>query len=69
MKKRLIVGIQAAPNTESVLVEQWGNGRFNVTYGKDVQTGLGYADAAKHFGECIFHALACAGELDNTGPV
>ena len=48
-----------------VKVEQYGGGLFRVTYGLQVKRGLTYADAAKEFGECVFHALACDGKLDN----
>jgi len=41
--------------------------RFHVRYGLQVWVGLGYADAAKQLGECLFHALACEGMLDNEG--
>lgn len=49
-----------------VTVEQRGkNGSFRVTYGKQVKSNLSYADAAREFGECVFHALACDGKLGN----
>lgn len=38
---------------------------FTVQYGKQVKTGLNYADAASELGACIMHALACDGHLDN----
>jgi hypothetical protein len=49
-----------------VLLEQdEKNGqRFRVTYGAQVRSGLSYAQAAKEYGECVFHSLACAGKLD-----
>lgn len=40
---------------------------FKVTYGKQVRSQLTYADAAREFGQCMFHALACDGLLDNNG--
>lgn len=40
-------------------------GRFRVTYGKQVRSGLSYGDAAKELGSAIMHALACDGQLDN----
>jgi len=48
-----------------VKVEQTGIDRFTVTYGLQVRKGLSYCDAAREFGECVFHALACDGKLDN----
>lgn len=52
-----------------VKIEQSGNrhGRFTVTYGKQVRSGLSYAEAAREFGLCVFHALACDGALNNEG--
>lgn len=40
---------------------------FTVTYGKQIKDRLRYAEAAKEFGECVFHALACNGQLNNDG--
>lgn len=40
-------------------------GNFRVTYGKQTLTNLTYRDAAKELGECLMHALACEGLLDN----
>ena len=40
---------------------------FTVTYGLQVKQNLTYAEAARELGECIFHALACDGKLDNQG--
>lgn len=48
-----------------LLLEQRANGTFKVTYGKEVKDNLEYAEAAKEFGLCLFHALACEGKLDN----
>lgn len=60
-----------APHQYGVKVEQFANKRFRVTYGKQVEgktaaAGLGYGHAAREFGECVFHALACADLLDNS---
>lgn len=52
----------------AIKVEQRGNKRFRVTYGKQVKDHLGYADACHELGECIFHALACDSVLENDGP-
>ena len=38
---------------------------FKVTYGKQVNHGLIYEEAAQELGELIMHALACDGKLDN----
>jgi hypothetical protein len=48
-----------------IKVEQSAKGAFRVTYGKQVKANLDYAAAAHELGECIFHALACEGNLDN----
>lgn len=40
-------------------------GLFKVTYGLQKTRDLTQRDAAHHFGECVFHSLACAGKLDN----
>lgn len=48
-----------------VSVDQTGVDRFTVTYGAEVHKGLNYTEAAKEFGLCVFHALACMGKLDN----
>jgi hypothetical protein len=62
------------PHNGPVRVEQFANKRFRVTYGQQVSgatagAGLGYTAAAHEFGESVFHALACAGLLDNCGPL
>lgn len=49
-----------------VTVDQTGKNRFTVTYGKQVTGGLDYGKAAREFGLCVFHALACDGKLDNS---
>ncbi len=51
-----------------VTVEQASSGLFRVRYGKQVKDRLGYADAAHKFGECVFHALACDGKIENVQP-
>lgn len=48
-----------------VKVEQRGKDNFTVTYHLQVRKNLTYAEAAHEFGECVFHALACGGLLDN----
>jgi hypothetical protein len=44
---------------------QTGGDRFTVRYFKQIETGLDYVTAAHRYGECVFHALACDGKLDN----
>jgi hypothetical protein len=51
-----------------VKVDQLSDGKFRVTYGKQVKTDLHYGAAAHEFGLCVFHALACDGKLNNTSP-
>jgi len=48
-----------------VTVVQTAKNRFTVTYGKQVKAGLSYSAAAREFGLCVFHALACDSQLDN----
>lgn len=50
-----------------VTLEQHEGGAksFRVTYGKQVSDYLSYESAARKLGECIMHALACDGALDN----
>lgn len=48
-----------------VTLTQIGYDKFNVQYGKQLKIGLNYAQAAKEFGQCVMHAAACAGTLDN----
>lgn len=50
-----------------IKVEQDSKRKFTVTYGKQIKKNLTYTEAAHEFGECVFHALACDGKLDNTG--
>lgn len=47
-------------------VEQFASKQFRVTYGKQVSKPLSYGEAAREFGECYFHGLACQGNLDNS---
>lgn len=49
-----------------VLLEQRADGTFRVTYGHEVHDQLSYVEAAKEFGECVFHSLACVGKLDTS---
>ena len=49
-----------------VRLYQHKNGEFSVLYGSELHDGLSYADAAREFGLCLFHALACIGRLDNS---
>lgn len=58
--------------TESRIIPAWpiklvqtGIDRFEVHYGKQIDKGLTYPDAAAKLGEAIMHALACQGDLDN----
>jgi len=46
-----------------IKVEQDPNCAFVVTYHLQVKAGLNYAEAAKEYGICVFHALACAGQI------
>lgn len=48
-----------------VVLEQRSNGKFRVTYGKQVRDNLTYGAAARELGKCVMHSLACNGKLDN----
>lgn len=48
-----------------IKLEQAANGKFRVTYGKQVKDKLCYSEAAMKLGSCLMHALACEGNLDN----
>ena len=37
---------------------------FKVIYGAQIKSGLSYAEAAKEYGECVFHSLSCADLID-----
>jgi hypothetical protein len=50
---------------QSIQLIQTGVDRFKVIYGKQVESGLNYSDAAHELGACIMHRQACEGELDN----
>lgn len=53
----------------TIKIEQHEDTRalFRVSYGSQVRDNLTYAEAAKEYGLCVFHALACDGELTNDG--
>lgn len=50
---------------KGLVLEQYANGLFRVSYGLQVTDDLTYNEAAQEFGYCLFHALACDGQLDN----
>jgi hypothetical protein len=57
---------------QTIIIPAWpielrqnGVNRFTVTYGRQVESGLTYSQAATKYGEAIMHALACEGRLDN----
>jgi len=50
-----------------VQLHQTGKNKFTVIYGKQVESGLSYSNAATELGRSIMHALACGGKLDNEG--
>jgi len=59
------VCIVSVVGQQTVALTQQGRSNFTVIYGKQVKSRLTYAQAAREYGECIFHALACANNLDN----
>lgn len=50
----------------NVAIHQSGPDNFAIQYGMQICAKLTYGDAAREFGECVFHSLACAGLLDNS---
>lgn len=44
-----------------------GRRRFQVRYGAVLRKDLTYAEAAKEYGECVMHALSCAGLVHTDG--
>ena len=50
-----------------ITLSQTSKGLFAVQYWKQRKSGLTYAAAARELGECIMHAAACNGALDNEG--
>lgn len=57
--------VQKTEGTQcDVTVTQQGPNNFTVIYGKQVKPRLTYAQAAREFGECVFHSLACIGQLN-----
>lgn len=63
MKTTFVVEFDDVPF--GVKIEQTSKHRFTITYGQRITCNLSYAEAAKEFGECMFHALACDGKLEN----
>ena len=47
----------------TVNLHQRADGKFRVTYGSEVHDDLSYIRAAEELGYCVFHALACAGQI------
>ena len=39
--------------------------KFSVIYGSELHEDLEYGEAARQFGLCLFHALACVGRIEN----
>ena len=64
MKERLVYTVTIAGFPISLY--QHTRDCFTVTYGKEAKRRLSYVAAAHELGECIFHALATQGKLDNT---
>ena len=48
-----------------VTLVQQGKDKFAVIYGLQVNDSMDYTEAAEEYGACIFHALTCAGKLEN----
>ena len=47
-----------------VRLYQAQNGKFSVRYGAELHDGLSYDEAAREFGLCLLHALACIGRIE-----
>lgn len=63
MKKTTCYEVTVAGFTIRLI--QTGIDRFTVQYGLQVKKRLTYEEAADELGECLMHALACEGKLDN----
>lgn len=49
-----------------ITLSQGGSGKlYTVTYGKQTHPFLDYTEAAKELGECIMHALAVEGRIED----
>ena len=51
-----------------VRLYQSKTGKFSVLYGSERHNDLEYGEAARQFGLCLFHALACVGRIENERP-
>jgi hypothetical protein len=51
-----------------IKLEQMGRDRFAVTYGKQVDSDLTYAQACTKLGQALMHWLSCADKVDNRMP-
>jgi len=49
-----------------VILEQYQDSTFRVTYGKQIEDNLPYGDAAYEFGLSVLHALACEGKISES---
>lgn len=58
--------VVAVPGQHPVQLIQLSETGFAVRYGRGYSGRLPYPAAAKEFGECVFHALACAGIIENS---
>ena len=55
----------APRGSQLIELRQLGRDSFTIRYGLQVKTRLSYGEAARELGECIMHACACDGGLDN----
>ncbi len=65
MKKTLCYEIKETEIAFGIRLFQTGKNKFTVEYGKQVDSGLSYSQAAMELGRSIMHALACDSKLDN----
>lgn len=59
------MGYKVIHHIGAVSLSQAAPDVFKVVYGQQIKEPLSYAAAAKEYGLCIFHQLACEGVLDN----
>ena len=63
MKEKIVYSVEIA-GYQLLLVNAYKHG-FYVVYGVQIKSGLSLLEAAHEFGECMIHALALDGKLDN----
>lgn len=67
MRMKLLVETKI-PGSHEVRLYQHGVNKFSVGYGQHVNMDLDRVQAAREYGNCIMHALSCAGLLYESPP-